>query len=58
MFFFLFLASLDANALRLQICNLTVARMDNVLGLHIQMELAFKGQVAKIATGGFLHPQC
>ena len=33
-----------------------VARMNNFLGLHTWMELAFKGLVTKIATGGFLHP--
>ena len=30
--------------------------MDNFFDLHTQMELAFKGLVIKIATGGILQP--
>ena len=39
-----------------KVANIQVARMDNFLGLHTWMELAFKDLVVKIATGGFLHP--
>ena len=39
-----------------KVANIQVARMDNFLGLHTWMELAFKDLVAKIATRGFLHP--
>ena len=42
----------------LYIWNLTVARMENFLSLQPWMEHDNKGLVAKITTGGFLHPQC
>ena len=44
--------------MRLHICNLTVVRLEKILGLQNQMEHSFKDLGGKIATEGFLHPQC
>ena len=38
--------------------DITIARMQNILGLHTRMWYDFKDLDGKIATGGFLHPQC